>query len=96
MEPNPELKDKLVAASMRGGVHVLSYKPSVNESQGSESMSTRKSCLEPVTHYIEHPSESLAYGADWSYDENLFTTSSKKGVLGTCSFYNHELRFWHD
>ena len=94
--PNPELKDKLVAASMRGGVHVLSYKPSVNESQGSESMSTRKSCLEPVTHYIEHPSESLAYGADWSYDENLFTTSSKKGVLGTCSFYNHELRFWHD
>ena len=62
---------------------MMSYKFSMNERQGSESISTRKSYLEPVTHYIEHPSESLAYGADWSYDENLFTTGSKKGVLGT-------------
>ena len=37
---------------------MMSYKFSMNERQGSESISTRKSYLEPVTHYIEHPSES--------------------------------------
>ena len=94
--PNPKLKDKLVAASMRGGVHVLSYKFSSNGSQESESISTRKPCLEPAVHYSEHPSESLAYGADWCYDQDLLATGNTKGVLGTCSFYNHELRFWHD
>ena len=79
--PNSKCKNQLVAASMRGGVHVLEYDRNDDTNQ-----------LKNVLHYTEHPAEALAYGADWNYNGEW--GSEEKHLLGTCSFYNHELRYF--
>jgi diphthamide biosynthesis protein 7 len=40
----------------------------------------------PVHHYEEHAS--IAYGADWFHEPRL------RGLVGTCSFYDHLFHLW--
>lgn len=71
---NPFDKFKLLAACMHNGFHVLKFD---NESMNS---------VELDSSYMAH--ESLAYGADWSYN------NKNRNIIGSCSFYDHSFHLW--
>jgi diphthamide biosynthesis protein 7 len=76
-------EQRLLVAAMRGGCHVLSW------SETSQALSS-------LDHFGEHPSESLAYGIDWSSAPSSLAHAGRGGgaLVGSCSFYDASFRLW--
>ena len=74
----------LAGACMRGGVRIFKD-PSATD--GPHGM---------ITYYQGHPSDALAYGVDWVYStaSPLAPVSRHRDMIGSCSFYDHQLHFW--
>ena len=86
---NPKYPTLLAAAAMRGGVHILDVTATTEEEQKLLGEDTKMGNIVGLEYYNGHPAESLAYGVDWSYDEEW-----DGSLIGSCSFYDHSLHFW--
>ncbi|GJJ09473.1 hypothetical protein Clacol_003696 [Clathrus columnatus] len=76
---DPVKKDDLLVACMHDGFKVVTF-DGIRISEINQGVISFR--------FDEH--NSLAYGVDWSY-----ASSTKNGSLvGSCSFYDHELRLW--
>eukprot|EP01029_Cantina_marsupialis_P029943 TRINITY_DN78637_c1_g1_i1.p1 TRINITY_DN78637_c1_g1~~TRINITY_DN78637_c1_g1_i1.p1 ORF type:complete len:354 (-),score=88.18 TRINITY_DN78637_c1_g1_i1:72-1133(-) len=86
---HPYHDDLLLTACMRGGAQVFS----VGFEESSE--------ISLLVKNMEHGSESLTYGADWirpceneKAEEKEDESIKQSHLVGTCSFYNKEMRVW--
>jgi diphthamide biosynthesis protein 7 len=71
-------KNDLLVACMHDGFKVVSFSLDLPNVHG-----------EIVRRFDAH--ESLAYGADWSFDPQ----EDPMTLIATCSFYDHKLHLWN-
>ena len=83
--PSPKRKNDVLVACMHDGFKVLRF-PLLANLSAAESTTDKWSL---VKRFDEH--ESLAYGADWSYEAS---TDHEETLIATCSFYDHLLCTW--
>ncbi|KAK2461911.1 hypothetical protein APHAL10511_006374 [Amanita phalloides] len=74
--PRQNRKADLLVACMHDGFKVLHYEDGMHHG-------------EIACRFDAH--QSLAYGADWSFDS---LSEDGKQVIGSCSFYDHRLHIW--
>ena len=81
---HPTKAGVLAGACMRGGVRIFKD-PSATDCQHGM-----------VNYYQGHPSDALAYGVDWVYStaSPLAPASRHRDMVGSRSFYDHQLHFW--
>lgn len=75
-------KNDILAACMHNGFKTLRV------ADDSESLGSDGNYESPI-HFTEHAS--LAYGVDWSFSS---PDSEGRGIVASCSFYDHALRIW--
>ncbi|KAF8168091.1 WD40-repeat-containing domain protein [Crassisporium funariophilum] len=80
--PSEARKHDLLVACMHDGFKVIRF----GDPDGGGSLSGQP---ETVKRFDEH--ESLAYGVDWSYAPPI---GNGETVVGSCSFYDHEMNIW--
>jgi diphthine methyl ester acylhydrolase len=81
---NPHDPSLLLAACMYNGFKVLRL--DAGSLSSTDTLTPEAVNLTPIHHYQGHGS--IAYGADWFHHPPL------RGLVGTCSFYDHLLHVW--
>ncbi|KAF8337573.1 WD40-repeat-containing domain protein [Cantharellus anzutake] len=81
----PERSQDLLVACMHDGFKVLQFGPNrIPDSQALDQFGS----FNIIKRYEAH--QSLAYGADWSYQD----AAGSDSYIATCSFYDHSLHIW--
>lgn len=83
--PSEQRRNDLLVACMHDGFKVLRFSDSVPTSTTTSDV---ESGYEVLKRFDAH--ESLAYGVDWCMSNEL----QDKGVIASCSFYDHTLHTW--
>ena len=85
--PDPARKGEVLLVCMHGGFAVVQLDESIvgTKDAGPDEWKAGEEGVEIVRVFEGH--DSLAYGADWSYDRD-------DTLVATCSFYDHTLHTW--
>ncbi|KAJ4486148.1 WD40-repeat-containing domain protein [Lentinula aciculospora] len=87
--PSATRKSDLLVACMHDGFKILRFDELATETKNLEDMQLLSSSATVIQRFDEH--QSLAYGVDWSFAPS---SNDKKTAIASCSFYDHNLRFW--
>lgn len=79
---NTLLRDCLLVAAMRGGVHVV-------QAACTDGRALVNADLLTLYQYSGHEAESLVYGVDW-----LSSADNCEFMAASCSFYDNKLSLW--